>query len=226
MSTTLLRPPRRISTARVRPTAGSAVATTAKIARSTSRARRSPTLPATAAARRRAADGQRPVADVAAAPVGLGLGAVAEVAEDRLAPARLALDVAPDLAVLAPAVVLRLRVVDLVDEEDVQALVAVLGEQHAARRQAVAPAAPGLLVVGLERGRHRLVDHRPHVGLVDAHPECVGRDDDRRLAGHERALRLGARFALHPRVVGRHRSAELAARASAAVSSVFLRVPA
>ena len=69
------------------------------------------------------------------------------------------------------------------------------------------------------------MDHRAHVGLVDAHPECVGRDHDRGLTGHERALSRRPGLALHPGVIGRDAEAELA-REPAAVSSVFLRVPA
>src|SRR6185369_2926508 len=87
----------------------------------------------------------------------LGLYPITEMLQDRPPPARLALDEPPDLSVLAPAVVLGLRLIDLVDEEHVQALVAVLGEQHAARLEPVAPRAAGLLVVRLERGGHHLV---------------------------------------------------------------------
>ena len=50
------------------------------------------------------------------------------------------------------------RLVDLgaLDEEHVQALVAVLGEEQVARRLAVAARAAGLLVVGLDRLRARV----------------------------------------------------------------------
>ena len=70
----------------------------------------------------------------------------------------------------------------LVDEEDVEALVLPVGEKDAARRQPVAPSAPGLLVVGLERRGNGLVDHGAHVRLVDAHAERVRRHDHGRLA--------------------------------------------
>ncbi len=42
----------------------------------------------------------------------------------------------------------------------------------------VAPAAAGLLVVGLEARGQRPVGDGAHVGLVDAHAERVGGDDD------------------------------------------------
>ena len=75
--------------------------------------------------------------------------------------------------------------------------------------RAVAPGAAGLLVVGLDRARHRLVADRAHVGLVDAHPERVGRHDDVDVAVHEAPLRVGALLARQARVVGHHRRAEL-----------------
>ena len=205
-ASTLLRPPRRISTARVRPTAGSAArdhgedrrrrrrrARRRRATRGAARPRR-----ATPAARRRRRSSARRRPASARSPKWRRIAARRQRSPSTK----------PQTSrYWRQRWLLGLRVVDLVDEEDVQALVAVLGEQHAARGQAVAPAAPGLLVVGLERGRHRLVDHRAHVGLVDAHAERVRRDDHRRLAGHERPLRLGARLALHARVVGGHRAA-------------------
>ena len=63
------------------------------------------------------------------------------------------------------------------DEEHVQPLVALLGEQQAAGRQAVAPASAGLLVIGLERAGDSGMADGADVGLVDPHPERVGRDD-------------------------------------------------
>ena len=87
------------------------------------------------------------------------------------------------------------------DEEHVQTLVALLGEQQAARRAPVTSRAAGLLVVGLERARDRRVADGPHVGLVDAHPERVGGDDHLRLAGHEALLGRRPRAAVHAGVV-------------------------
>ena len=68
-------------------------------------------------------------------------------------------------------------------------LSAALGEQQRPRRRAVAPGAPGLLVVGLDRRRDARVGDRAHVGLVDAHAERVRGHDDLDLAGHEAPLR-------------------------------------
>ena len=78
------------------------------------------------------------------------------------------------------------------DEEDVQPLVAALGEQQRTRRQAVAPGTAGLLVVRLDRAGDALVADRAHVGLVDPHPEGVRRHDDGQLAVHEAALHARA----------------------------------
>ena len=49
-------------------------------------------------------------------------------------------------------------------------------KQDAARRLAVAPGAATLLVVRLDRRRRAVVEHLPHVGLVDAHAERHRRD--------------------------------------------------
>ena len=35
-----------------------------------------------------------------------------------------------------------------------------------------------LLVIALEGLWKRVVEHKPHIGLVDAHPECNRRHDD------------------------------------------------
>ena len=98
------------------------------------------------------------------------------------------------------------RVVDLgaLDEEDVQTLVAALREEQRARREPVAPRAPGLLVVGLDRPRHRGVRDGAHVGLVDAHAERVGGHHDLDLAVHEAPLGVGALLAPEAGVVGQH----------------------
>ncbi len=91
---------------------------------------------------------------------------------------------------------------------DVQALVAVSGEEEAARRLPVAARAAGLLVVGLERlGDGRMADGS-YVSLVDAHPEGVRRDDDVHLAVHEAPLRFGALLALEAGMVGRNGTPE------------------
>ena len=77
-----------------------------------------------------------------------------------------------------------------VDQELLQPDVAVVEQQHAARRLAVAAAAAGLLVVRLGAARDVGVDDQPDVALVDAHAERVGRDDHVELARHEHVLRL------------------------------------
>ena len=85
-----------------------------------------------------------------------------------------------------------------------------LVENSSARAgQAVAPRAAGLLVVGLDRGRDGLVADRPHVGLVHAHPERVGGDDDGRGAVHEAPLHVRAQLPRQPCVIGDHLHAEL-----------------
>ena len=73
-----------------------------------------------------------------------------------------------------------------------------------ARREPVAARAPGLLVVGLDRARHRGVRDGAHVGLVDAHAEGVGGDHHLDLAVHEAPLGVGALLAPEAGVVGQH----------------------
>src|ERR1019366_10239639 len=97
--------------------------------------------------------------------------AVAEVALDRDAAAAVTVDEPPDRAIGGPARPLRLAGRGLLDEVDVQPLVAPGREQQAARGLAVATGSAGLLVVGLERLGHRGVADRPHVRLVDPHAE-------------------------------------------------------
>ena len=88
------------------------------------------------------------------------------------------------------------------DEVHVQRLVAVLGQQQRAGGLAVAPGAAGLLVVGLERGRHARVHHGAHVGLVHAHAERVGRADHAHVVREEAPLDRRAPLAVEPGVVG------------------------
>ena len=81
-------------------------------------------------------------------------------------------------------------------------------QQHAARRLVVAPAAPGLLRVLLERAGHVVVHHVADVALVDAEAERVGRDHDQlRLRRHEPQLLRVAIVLVHAAVVLGHRDA-------------------
>ena len=88
-----------------------------------------------------------------------------------------------------------------IDQELLQLDVGVVEQQDAARGLAVAAAAAGLLVIRLGTARDVGVDHQADVGLVDAHPERVGRDDRVELAGHEHVLRVLADIAVEPRVI-------------------------
>ena len=135
--------------------------------------------------------------------------AVAEVGEQREAPAAGAVDEVFDRVVGAPAALVgdrQLRVArPLFVEAHQPAEVGFHRQHHRPRGQPVAPGAAGLLVVGLDAGRDRHVPDRAHVGLVDAHAEGVGGDDhvDRVLAArHEAPLHHRALVAFHPGVVG------------------------
>ena len=143
-----------------------------------------------------------------------GRPAVAEVVEDAAAPAAIAVDERLDRAVVAPAALAgdRQLGIALLDEAHEAAEVGLHRQQHRLRRQPVAAAASGLLVVGLEAGRDRHVPDRAHVGLVDSHAEGVGGDDHFGVAFHEAALGRGAVLGLHAGVVGERPQARLAQR--------------
>ena len=80
--------------------------------------------------------------------------------------------------------------------------VAVGEEEHAARRIAVAARAARLLIVAFEVARQVVVDHRAHVGLVDAHAEGDGGDQHRHLVADEARLIGRALLGGQPGVVG------------------------
>lgn len=85
------------------------------------------------------------------------------------------------------------------------ALVAVevgLGvEQHTARLPAVTTGTANLLYVAVHGERQTGVNDKPHIRLVDAETERIGRDHDRLPAAHEGLLRRLALRVLHLAVV-------------------------
>ena len=70
------------------------------------------------------------------------------------------------------------------------------------RRLAIAAGATGLLVVGLYRLGHVQVCHEAHVGLVYAHAEGNGGDDDDTLLTQETRLVVGADIRRQAGVIG------------------------
>src|SRR5688500_6914811 len=112
--------------------------------------------------------------------------------QHHLSAASIPLHESPDLPVLPPGMRLGLRAVGALDVENMQALVAVYGEEHTARWRSVASGPARLLVVGLDRGGNDFVHDRSHIGLVNAHAERVGGDDHGGGARHECLLRGGA----------------------------------
>ena len=83
-------------------------------------------------------------------------------------------------------------------------------EKDAFRRGAVATGAARLLVVGLQRQRHVVVDDEAHVRLVDPHAKRVGRDHHAAAVKQEVLLVAGALLGREARVVARGRDALLA----------------
>ena len=80
--------------------------------------------------------------------------------------------------------------------------VGVAVEEDGAGGQAIAAGAADLLVEGFDGGGERGVDDGADVGLVDAHAEGDGGDDDLELAGLEVALDALADAGLEAGVVG------------------------
>ena len=95
----------------------------------------------------------------------------------------------------------------LLDEEAGQPHVARGVQQHAPGRRAVPPGAARLLVVALEVAGHIVVDHHPHVGLVDAHAEGVGGHHHLHPVVEELFLVSAAVGRVHLPVVGPRRKA-------------------
>ena len=79
-------------------------------------------------------------------------------------------------------------------------------EHHRLGRIAVAPRAPGFLVIALDRLGYADMRDETHVGFVDPHAEGDRGDDDHVLAGHECRLVGSARPRIEPRVIGQHRA--------------------
>ena len=92
------------------------------------------------------------------------------------------------------------RVVAIV-EEVVGALVGVGVHEEGAARCAIAAGAADFLVVAFEGAGKAGVDDGTYVGLVDAHAEGDGRDNNFELAGLKGALHALASFAVEARMI-------------------------
>ena len=91
--------------------------------------------------------------------------------------------------------------VRVLDEELVGEAIRVGVQEHAVGWLPVTPGPPGLLVVGLEGARHRVVDDQAHVGLVDPHAKRARGDDGAERLVHEGVLHARALRVLEPRVI-------------------------
>ena len=74
-------------------------------------------------------------------------------------------------------------------------------QQDAVGGLAVTTGAAGLLIVALHIFRHIIVDNERHVGFVDTHAECVGRDHDRLAVVQKIVLILAAFLGIEARVI-------------------------
>ena len=168
--------------------------------------------------RERHAGGLRPVEELgpvaAEVAVVAGLGeALAEVAEQHLAPAVLGLGKAEErvqpLVVGLLALDRRRTFVDLgAAQPDVVGAV----ERQGVGGRAVAARPADLLVVALDRLRQVGVGDVADVGLVDAHAEGDGRADDEPVLPLEAGLAAAALVGVEPGVVGERRVAGLPQR--------------
>ena len=88
------------------------------------------------------------------------------------------------------------------DEELVSEAVLKRVQQKAIGGLAVTAGPSCLLVIRLERPRHRVMQHQPHVRLVDAHAEGVRGHDHADALLHERVLHFATMRIVQPSVIG------------------------
>ena len=70
------------------------------------------------------------------------------------------------------------------------------------RRSAIATGPSGFLIISLDRLRQAEVGDKPHVGLIDAHAKCNGRDDDQSFFRQEALLGAAANIGGQSGVIG------------------------
>ena len=131
------------------------------------------------------------------APVGL-----AEILEELDAAAQRALAELDELREVLAGDRLLLLIRDTVDEAVQPHGVGWAVEEHAFARQAVSAGAARFLVITLDVLGQVMVQDEPDVGLVDAHAERDGRDDDLDLVLDEEVLSPGAFRRIESGVVG------------------------
>jgi len=137
------------------------------------------------------------VTDFAAIP----LRHFAEVIADFFLPAFPSADEILDLVVAIPGAVFFLRAGDLVDKESPQAVVFLLPEDVAVRRQAIASGASGFLVELFDAFGQAEADHGADIGFVDAKAESDGTDEHASFFAHPLFLVLAAGGGVHLAVI-------------------------
>ena len=76
-------------------------------------------------------------------------------------------------------------------------------EQHRLGGQAITPGTAGFLIVRLDITRNVEVNHKSHVGFVNSHTECDGRDHDLQIIALEFLLHAGAHRVFQPGMIRR-----------------------
>ena len=112
---------------------------------------------------------------------------------------------APHGVIALPGSLLLRRIGELIDEVRQQSHVALLPEQRAIGRFAVAARTSCLLVILLDRFRQRQVNHGAHGRLINPQAEGQRTHQDRDLVGHPALLVAPALIGIHLAVVGDRR---------------------
>ena len=136
---------------------------------------------------------------------GFPLRRLAEMEADLPMAARGGLGEAPHSVISLPGSLPFRRIGDTVDEMRQQSRIALLPEQDAIGRSAIAPRASGLLVILLDRLGQGKMNHRAHRGLIDPQPEGQCAHQHRDLVGHPALLVAPAPGGIHLAVVGNSR---------------------
>src|SRR3989475_11008039 len=116
-------------------------------------------------------------------------------------PAALRFGKAADCAIALPGTLLLCRVGYLLDEVRQQAGITLLPEQKAISRKPVAPGAPRLLVILLNRFRQREMNHGAYGSFVDTQSESYGAHQHGHFVRHPAFLVAPSSAGIHLAVI-------------------------
>src|SRR3989442_11296537 len=116
-------------------------------------------------------------------------------------PAALRFGKAADCAIALPGALLLCRVGYLLDEVRQQAGITLLPEQKAISQKPVAPGAPRLLIILLDRFRQREMNHGAYGSLVDTQSESYGAHQHAHFVRHPALLVAPSSAGIHLAVI-------------------------